>query len=272
MRLGVIADLHANIHALDACLERLKRDGVDELVCLGDLVGYGPRPNEVVERISSASIKTVIGNHDLVAAGVEPLERAGETARPYLRWTRDELTEDSRAILRALPRTIEIESEVVVTHGAFDDPWRYIRRAPDAVAEIGRMRERGSHNLLLVGHTHRQMFVDLGTGTVAMSEWILARDRRTLRLAGPALLNPGAVGQSREPRARARCAIVDLEGRSVELLVVRYRDDLCRRDLAERGLPEHGCHARPTLKKTIRQSLRDAEDRRYLRRSETNRT
>jgi predicted phosphodiesterase len=261
LRYGVLADVHANLQALETTLAFLKDARVDRLVCLGDLVGYGPQPNEVVAAIAELQIPTVAGNHDLVAAGIDPLDRCGDEARRTLSWTREEVTDETRAHLRSLPRTLELEGGILAAHGSIRDPWEYVRRVPDALRQIEEMTLTADRRLLLLGHTHRQMAIDVGSRTIATSEWILARRRRELPIAGPSFVNPGTVGQSREPRALARCAIVDLRAGRVSLHAVRYPHRTCREELRRKGLPEEWCHARPTPKKTIRQVLRDREDR-----------
>lgn len=263
MRLGVIADVHANLAALERSLKLLASEGIDSIVCLGDLVGYGPDPNEVVTLIAEREIATVVGNHDLVAAGIDPLDRSGESARATLSWTQDVISDDARTFLAALPRTLEPIPGVLAAHGSIEDPWRYVRRAPDALEQIDQMTQTTGHRLLLLGHTHRQMAVDTASGAIATSGWAWARRRRQIRLSGSAFLNPGSVGQAREPRPLARCGIVDLEAGSGLLLASPYPDDICKTRLKEKGLPPEWCHPRPTLKKTIRQVGRDAQDRRF---------
>ncbi len=262
MRLGIIADVHANLPALSRALEHLAAEGADRSVCLGDLVGYGPQPNEVVAVIAERGIPTVIGNHDLVAAGLDPLDRSGPEAQKTLSWTRSAISDETRSFLSALPRELDVGEGILATHGALDDPWRYVRRSPDAVAQIEGLTTSGRGEVLLVGHTHRQMVVDIGARTVATAAWVRSRSVRTFSVRGPALINPGAVGQSREPRALVRCGLLDTSARTLNLYALRYNVGACRALLQQRNLPPEWCHARPTLKKTLRQVLRDAEDRR----------
>ena len=263
MRLGVIADVHANLHALDAVLEHLSGQGVDRIVCLGDLVGYGPRPNEVIARIVEADIPTVLGNHDQVAAGLEQLDRCSTNARSTLEWTRSELTEDSRNFLAALPRKLPLEEGIVAAHGSLEDPWTYVRRVADALEQLELLdHEPGSPSVLLLGHTHRQMVVSPATKSAATSEGLLARSSRRVTVARPLFVNPGAVGQSRELRPLARCCLLDTLDHSVRLFALRYPQELNAEDLRRLGLPPRWGHAKPTWMKTVRQVLRDSEDRR----------
>src|SRR4051795_6579846 len=99
MRLGLIADVHGNLPALEAALAVLERERLDGYLCAGDLVGYGPHPNQVVERVRALGAPCVAGNHDLMALDRLPADRADELARETLAWTRDQLTDDSREYL-----------------------------------------------------------------------------------------------------------------------------------------------------------------------------
>jgi predicted phosphodiesterase len=262
MRIGIIADIHANLVALRTVLDALAAKGVDSIVCLGDLVGYGPQPNEVISAIAARDIPTVIGNHDLVAAGRDDVERAGLGARRTLEWTRAELTDGSRSFLMGLPTQLPLGDGVLAAHGSLNDPWHYTRRTRDALGQLEGWGKTNPNGILMLGHTHRQMAIDVAGGNVLTSEWVLARRTRELTFRSAAFVNPGSVGQSREPRALARFALLDLETRTLHLHALRYPVDECKRELVARGLPPEWCHPRPTAKKTIRQVLRDREDRR----------
>lgn len=262
MRLGVIADIHANLAALETTLRSLHNAGTDLIVCLGDLVGYGPQPNEVVNEIAERAIPTVAGNHDLVAAGIDPVERGGAVARPTLEWTQAALTDDARTFLAQLPRTLTPAEGVLASHGSIDDPWTYVRTVSDALRQIELMRATTGDRFLLLGHTHRQLGIDLGSGQVATAEWVLARRHRTLPCGPTAYLNPGSVGQAREPRPLARFALIDTEAGEVHLHAVRYPDELTKTQLDKLGLPRWWCHDPPAAKKVARQVVRDARDRR----------
>lgn len=233
MRLGLLSDVHANLAALEAVLARLDEERVDGLLCAGDLVGYGPQPDACVAALAAAGVRSVAGNHDLIALGQLGLERTDALARTTLEWTRTALAPASREALRALPG-LRDEGDVVVAHGALGDPQRYVRAPVEEVEQLERLRrEHPAAQVLVLGHTH------------------VARVHGTLG-EGPVLVNPGSVGQARERRARARCAVLDLGRGTVELLALRYDVARTRRELVAAGLPKGAHHRRPPLRALLR--------------------
>ena len=121
MRYGVIADVHGNLDALRAVLRAIDREGVDRHLVAGDLVGYGPYPNECVAAVAELSAICVAGNHDLIALGALSDERCIELARRSLTWTRRVLGADERAFLAALPRVDTAPGGVRMAHGSLDE-------------------------------------------------------------------------------------------------------------------------------------------------------
>src|SRR4051812_47570828 len=126
MRCGVVADIHANLHALEAVLAALGRAGVERYLCAGDLVGYGPRPNECVARVAGLDAVTVAGNHDLIALGRLDSSGLGPLPARTLEWTVDALDDASRRFLESLPLRASVDG-VVIAHGSLDDPSEYVR-------------------------------------------------------------------------------------------------------------------------------------------------
>jgi len=250
VRYAVIADIHANLHALEAVLSATEKADVDEYLVAGDLVGYGPFPNECVARVAELGASCVAGNHDLIALGALGDDRCIPLARTSLAWTRRVLGDAERAYLTALPRTIN-RSSIVVTHGSLSSPEEYTARRDQAMSQLEGLRS--SHpdaRLLVVGHTHRPWACDElgrvwrvgGEGSVPLGDVHV-------------LVNPGAVGQSRELRVRARFGVVDTDG-SMSFGAVNYDVDACRRALAERGLSTRAPHLRPSLMGSARRAAR----------------
>jgi predicted phosphodiesterase len=233
MRLAVVSDIHANLPALTAVREALAAERLDACVCAGDLVGYGPQPNECVELVAELGWTCVVGNHDLIALGSLTWERCIPIAQRTLAWTRDVMTEATRSALRALPDMAEV-GPLVVTHGGLGDPERYVKSDADAATELRVLAaEHPEASLLVLGHTHHPFAYAEGAGA-------LLRDRSgvvELPEGGRALLNPGSVGQTRVGGPTARFAIVDTEARRAEFHVLDYDVRAVRRALRRTGLP-----------------------------------
>jgi predicted phosphodiesterase len=232
-RLGVVSDIHANRHALDAALEFLETQELDGYLCPGDLVGYGPYPNECVRRVLDLPVTCVAGNHDLIVLGELSDERCIPLARHSLAWTRSVLDDDARERLAALPLAASAHG-VALHHGAPGDPQRYVVSDDEAFAALD---ELGAP-ILIVGHTHRPMAIGRRRGS------LLRGGTGSVSLDGdePVLLNPGAVGQSRSRDPRARVMVLDLTQRVATFHALDYDVDACRQALRERALPPDSCH------------------------------
>jgi predicted phosphodiesterase len=241
MRLGVIADVHGNVHALEAVLAAVSRLGVDGWLCAGDLVGYGPRPNECVERVAALpGVVVVAGNHDLMAVGRLPVpDGLGPLPRRTLEWTWGELDEGARSYLEGLPVLAEAaDGAVAVAHGSLDDPLSYVADRAAGCAQLRLLRERSPRaRTLVLGHTHHPLSCSLD--------------------GGPALYNPGSVGQSRERRPVARGLVLDLAGpgASADWVTVDYDVRATRRELQAAGLPPHACHLAPGRRARLKRRL-----------------
>ena len=242
MRCGVIADVHGNLHALEAALAFLEDQKVDRYLCAGDLVGYGPLPNECVRRVLGLGVTCVAGNHDLIALGRLGDERCIPLARTSLRWTRDELGAEPRALLDALPLRAQ-EGEIAVSHGSLGDPQQYVADEPAArvcLSELPGIAPGAA--MLVLGHTHHPMAVGERRG-------MLLRDATgTVRLPPDErfVLNPGAVGQSRTADPSARVMVLDTAERTAAFHALPYDAEACRRALSARGLPPGACHLPPS--------------------------
>jgi predicted phosphodiesterase len=258
VRYGVLADIHGNLYALRAVLGALEREGVDRYLVAGDLVGYGPHPNECVELVAGLDAACVAGNHDLIALGRLSDDRCPEIARRSLRWTRSVLADDARAFLASLPPRATAPGGIVIAHGSLDDPQEYTRKPQQAAVQLARLSQNGRDaRILLLGHTHRAWAFALGSGTIPT--------RRPVAVGGddPVLLNPGGVGQSRswELRARARFLVLDATQELATFFAIPYELDLCRTALRRAGLSPRSCHVRPSPLDKARRILRKAAHR-----------
>jgi diadenosine tetraphosphatase ApaH/serine/threonine PP2A family protein phosphatase len=231
-RVAVISDVHANWHALEAVLEAVEREEPDELWCLGDLVGYGPRPNPCCVAIERRSALCLCGNHDLGVLGELDLAEFTGDAVAAARWTRGVLAEGSRAYLASLQPTGQRDG-VELFHASPRDPvWDYVLSAEAAGAAF----ELTSAPLLLVGHSHVPLSISLenhalgGGLSPGGTEEALAPGRR--------LLNPGSVGQPRDGDPRAAWLLLDLERDLASFRRVEYDTARTQAEIHERGLPD----------------------------------
>jgi predicted phosphodiesterase len=243
MRYGVLSDVHGNAFALRAAVDRLKAAGVDEWLCAGDIVGYGPQPNECVELLAGLGARCVAGNHELLVLGRLPLERSGRLARETTPWTRAALRDDCRGYLAALPATVQVPG-VFLAHGSVTDPECYVRQPVQAARELAELaRLDAQAQVLALGHTHRPWLADQAGTTVASPT-----GHATASLpAGRLLVNPGSVGQSRqdEPVPRARFLLLDLERRQASFYAEPYDVAGALDALRRNGLPRSCIQVRP---------------------------
>lgn len=258
MRYAVISDIHANLHALDATLAMLDEYGVDQYLCLGDLVGYGPLPNECVERLAAYQPVCVAGNHDLIATGRLNGECSGRLARASLAWTAEHLRDNVRNHLYRLPLRASPERGVVLVHGSLSDVEEYVRTSAGAARQLRRLEEEDpTARILLLGHTHAPMAYASRRGDVL--GW--TGGTVPLELDERYVFNPGSVGQSRERAAHARFMVLDTDAGVATFHAIAYDRRGCRRALRRAGRPARSCHRSPT---GLRPAL-GRMGRRYLR-------
>jgi diadenosine tetraphosphatase ApaH/serine/threonine PP2A family protein phosphatase len=231
MRIAVISDVHANHHALTSVLRAIDDEGVDELWCLGDTVGYGPRPNECCDAVRARASLCLVGNHDLVALGQLTVTDFNDEAAAAAVWTRNVLSSDSEAFLRAL-EPVARRDGIELFHASARDPvWEYILTEEAARATL----ELTSEPVVLVGHSHVALALTGRNGEVSGG---LARDGTHIELEGRLLFNPGSVGQPRDGDARAAWLLLDLDERFATFRRVPYPIEETQTEMREAGLPE----------------------------------
>lgn len=243
MRYGVISDVHANIYALRAAVDRLTAIGVDAWLCAGDIVGYGAQPNECVELLAELSASCVAGNHELMVLGRLDPQRAGRLARETTPWTRSVLRPDSLAFLAGLATTLRMPG-LVLAHGAPGDATTYVREPHQASRILDDMgRTDPSARLLVLGHTHRPWLFGAAAGTLPAAPG----HPLTLPPADRLMLNPGSVGQSRQAERvpRTRFAMVDLDGGQARFFAEPYDVAAAADALRRQGLPRSCLHVPP---------------------------
>lgn len=254
MRYGVISDIHGNLQALRASVADLRGMGVEAWICVGDIVGYGPQPNECVETIAELDALCVAGNHELLAVGSLSGDRSGALCRETTQWTRSVLRKDCQAFVTHLPHQI-VEDVLVVAHGSLTDPEQYVRTTMDNDDQLRQLGEtRQSARILVLGHTHRQS----AYSEVRRSFLTLSQDVLQFDTLDKVLLNPGAVGQSRqrERSPMARHMLIDTGRSEMIFRSIPYDVDGTVRALRRHGLPDHCHHIHPGLRPKIRRRTR----------------
>ncbi len=233
MRVLVISDIHANYTALEAVLADSGK--VDETWCLGDLVGYGPDPNAVVEAVREIpNLTCLLGNHDVAVIGKMPFETFNGDARLSLQWTEKVLSADNMDFLRSLPQNTKVRGEATLAHGSPRDPlWEYVLNTLSA-------RLNFSHfdtPWCFVGHSHIQCIFRLNESNNRVTLETPKLDA-PLELTPRLILNPGSVGQPRDRDSRAAYAIYDTTAHSWQTRRVAYNIPEVQERIRSAGLPQ----------------------------------
>ncbi len=236
MRYLILSDIHANWDALTAVLAR-SRGKYDEVLCLGDLVGYCADPNRVVDWVRGNARIVVRGNHDKACAGLEDLEWFNPVARTAALWTMEVLTAPNLDYLRNLPAGPLTVGDFQIFHGSPIDEDEYVL----SPYEAGQQLMYVDTPVSFFGHTHLQGgFYQIRTGVRRIDRPGRLSESRVLELEPDALymVNPGSVGQPRDGDPRAAWAIYDTEERSVEYRRVCYDIRSSQEKIIKAGLPE----------------------------------
>ncbi len=232
MKILVISDIHANLAALKTVIKAAGE--VDAVWCLGDVVGYGPNPNECVELIRKQSnLICLLGNHDAACIGKMSVETFNHEARLAVDWTRSVLTLENREFLLDRPETV-VHNEVTLAHGSPREPvYEYLLDVQSASENFAYF----SNDYCFIGHSHLPLMFASTNGQEG-TRLVFPPPSTTIELKPRAILNPGSVGQPRDRDPRASFAIYDDVEHTWEHKRVEY--DVLETQLAMRnaGLPE----------------------------------
>lgn len=240
MRLAVFSDVHGNLSALEAVAASIVEESADIVICLGDLVGYGPDPAAVVEICRELAPFTVAGNHDLDVAAGDFAEGISTTTRRSQEWSREQLSESQLDYLATLPRSkVDSTAGIIAVHGCYLNDYHargYVTEvmAPENLDRVAARRDWPK--IALCGHTHVPMIAWRDAGGYQV---LPARgETRWASTSAALLLNPGSVGQPRDGDPRAAYAVVDLEERTFAIRRVDYPVESVVRRMLELGLDE----------------------------------
>ena len=238
MRLAVISDIHGNWNALQAVLNDMDTAVIDDVVCLGDNIGYGPEPNEVIDALRQREIPSVLGNHEMAVLQPERLSWFNPTARQSLSLTIERLSESSHRYISRM-ESVMVAHECRFVHGFPPESVTtyYFELAEAAASEVFKMYPEQT---CFIGHTHD--LVRLAHRQDRLELEPLAEGRWGLEQGTRYIINAGSVGQPRDGENSAKYVIWDSDARELEIRFVAYDIAATVKKIIDAGLPE--IHAR----------------------------
>lgn len=232
MRIAVFADIHANLEALEAVLDDMKKQKVTSMVCLGDIVGYNADPSACLERVRALGCQAVQGNHDYHSGNDSDLSAMNDVAKTALYWTRGQLSTEQRNYLREMPLTQTVEDFFTVVHASLAEPqrWTYVLSREAAADSFARQ----DHQVCFCGHTHMPFVFQETDGRVSVAKYKKFQIKSGTRY----LINCGSVGQPRDGDPLAAYAIYNVYSNIVELRRVTYDMATAVSKIRAAGLPD----------------------------------
>jgi len=234
-RYGLIGDIHASLPALEVALDYLDMAGVDKILCLGDLVGYGANPSECIQKVRDrVDVISISGNHDRQVIG-ERDKRMRKTALQALEWTQDNISPNNARFLRNLPSGRVVDDVFIMVHGSLVERDAYILNAKEVARNLECMaNDFPELRVCFFGHTHVPMLI--GTKAVVTD----LKKTRTFQLDPDDiyLINPGSVGQPRDRCPTSAFGIFDAEKWTMTFVRKEYDIKLAQRRIIEANLPE----------------------------------
>jgi len=230
-KIAVISDIHSNLHALDAVLTRIEERGCEKTYCLGDVVGYGARPNECIERLCDHNIISLQGNHDAVVSGLSSGVEFNEYAFTAAMQNRDNLTPASRDFLLHMAETIRVDDHTLMVHGSPAGRDHYLF-GKDLIAHMSHLvSQQDETRLCFFGHTHDPCLWN--------GEDLVYREAEDYPLDPEIcmMVNPGSVGQPRDGDNRAAFVFWNKDLQTLRFERVSYDVEAACQDIIAAGLP-----------------------------------
>jgi diadenosine tetraphosphatase ApaH/serine/threonine PP2A family protein phosphatase len=232
MHTAVIADIHSNLEAFQAVLKDLEeRGGIDDIWCLGDIVGYGPDPHECIQLLRQYRGACVAGNHDWAAIGKLDTAAFNPEAAAACQWTAEALTEEDVVYLASLPLTLS-QGDFTLVHGSPREPiWEYLLSTQEARANFGCFHSR----FCLIGHSHSPLLFELDSKKSCRLHQL--PEQLPLNTESRLIINCGSVGQPRDGDPRASYAIIDTELKALQHCRIKYNYKLTQEKILDADLP-----------------------------------
>jgi len=222
MRYAIFSDVHSNLEALTTVLDFFKKQNVDAYICCGDIIGYGPNPNECIETIRSIfRLNIVLGNHDAASCGLKDTTWFNEYAKMAIIWTRKNLTEPNRMYIITLPRILTIpEENITISHGSPREPIdEYLLDKEQFIQNLQYFNTK----ICFVGHSHVPVIFMYDIFT-RISTFIKPVEGEKIKIQEnyKYIINVGSVGQPRDSDPRACCVIYDTKNEEIEFFRLYY--------------------------------------------------
>ncbi|WP_167496398.1 metallophosphoesterase [Desulfopila sp. IMCC35006] len=234
MKVAVLADIHGNLEAFEAVTADLRRQGADRVICLGDNIGYGPNPQEVVGRLRQLGYTSVLGNHEFALADARARRWFNFQAAENNIATEKLLSQENRQYCCRLPTFLTYEKAHFVHAFPLDSVFRYLNRQSDE--KIAALFASTTPCLFFVGHTHRLMLVTGNKGMI--SRKTMGQETVQLEPDNKYIVNCGSVGQPRDEDRRAKYLLWDYAARQLVVRFVEYDNRKTMQKIRDRGFPE----------------------------------
>jgi predicted phosphodiesterase len=234
LKIAILSDIHGNFEALKKVWADIEQNQVDHIVCLGDMVGYGPEPEAVVNFIIEKGIVSLVGNHELATLENEQLREMSEEAYQSIIITRKLVSESSLSFIRQLPKKYVLDDMLFVHGMPPDSATTYLHWAGDD--EIVASMKAVPQRMIFLGHTHRPIcysYDEIDLGVIFPQEGItkISRDIQYI-------INVGSVGQPRDGNIKAKYVIYDTEEHEYDLRLVEYDVEKTANQIIELGFPQ----------------------------------
>jgi predicted phosphodiesterase len=237
LKIAIISDIHGNLTALESSLQFIDSQKVDEIYCLGDLVGYGPEPEECVTLIRKATDKIVLGNHDAAACGILDFSWFNPVAMYSLEWTARNISDQNREWLKNLPYTLT-KDNLIFSHGMLHKVEEFYYD-DELIPIYYSFKEMGEKYIVsFVGHSHKYNILKAEAKDDKLRDWI-TENELLLENDYKYIINAGSIGQPRDKNADSSVLIYDTDENSKKVTIYRIKYDIeyVAKKIIENNLP-----------------------------------
>ncbi len=226
MTIAIVSDIHANLEALQCVLEYLKENEVDKIYCLGDVIGYGPNPNECIDLVRENCETILMGNHDYAAIGIGDIQNFNEYAKLATFWTREKLTATNIEFVKSWPFTYDLDNSFLV-HASPKNPsnWDYVLSVTNAQKHLKTFEQK----ICFIGHSHVPVIFSK-SNYYRQTKFVFKKNQKYL-------VNVGSVGQPRDGDPRSCFVIYDDENNTIEYVRLDYEIQKTYNKIIKAGLP-----------------------------------